>query len=67
MSWFCATYPESNLGRQTGVHDSAALKDSEAETRLKMRCRSSGCRKYFLMRTIVTSWFLHTRIANTKS
>ena len=61
------THPESNFGRQMGVHDSAALKDSDAETRLNIKWRSSGCRKYFFIRTIVTSWLFATSIANTRS
>jgi hypothetical protein len=33
---------ESNLGKHIGVQLSAALKDSDEFTRLKIRCRSAG-------------------------
>lgn len=62
----CISHLESKLGRQIGVQLSAALKDSEEETRLKMRCKSDACRLYFFIRTIVTSWLSAIRMANTR-
>lgn len=61
------SYLESNLGRQMGIQDSAALNDSEELTRLIIKWRSIGWRKYFFILTSVTSWLLARIRAKTRS
>jgi len=58
---------ESNFGRQTGVHVSAYLNESDAVIKLNIICRSTGWRKHFFSRTTVISWPFATRMANTRS
>ena len=67
FSVYTSTYEESNFGRHIGVQDSAALNDSAELMRLIIICKSIGCRKYFLIRTSVTSWLLAIINANTRS
>jgi len=73
LSWESRQQPtsemdlESNFGRQMGVQDSACLNESDAVIRLKIMCKSTGCKKHFFNRTNVISWPFAIRIANTRS
>lgn len=61
------THLGSNLGKQTGDHDSACLKASEVVTKLKIMWRSTGWRRYFFIWTRAINWPSAISKANTRS